>query len=205
MIDIGLSDTQYKKYRKQKIKVGYYHAPITDLNGLKCETKQCEECNQERQIFTLNPNRQNRKSDWICIDCLVSIPIDATHFSEYGVVTSEQPFPDFLDDAREVVSSEAFQELMQTPHYYTMQGSYWQCHCDDFMDYLGTWEAPDFTQNSPDGNGKKLFEAIAETYEHIWEEYGLEENEHRETWVDCLAHIFECRHCKTKLAYLEMD
>jgi len=199
MIDLG---TAARKYKNEKVKIGFYNASITNLNGFKYGKQECEQCKQERKLFTLNPNPY-ASPDWICIECLTSIKIETTHNTDLGFVAPN--LPEGIDDARKHVPEASYQEMIKTPPFLSIQGEQWLSHCNDFMDYIGTWEAPDFTEKSKDGNGKSLFcEMTHEDYWHLWEECGLAENENKYTWQDCLYHTFECWHCKIKKGYWEI-
>ena len=201
MIDLGASA---KLFRNTKVKIGYYNAPITDLNGFKYEQKTCELCKTEQNVFTINPNL-NPSPEWICIQCLNSIKIESPHCTEFGYVDIN--LPEFLkeEDAKSHVKEEAYWEMMRTPRYLALQSENWLCHCDDFMDFIGTWEAPDFTKNSKDGNGKNLFISMTdESSQHLWDDFELMESEGKHTWQDCLYYAFKCRKCETMRGHWEM-
>ncbi len=107
-------------------------------------------------------------------------------------------------DAKKHVAETYYLEMISTPSYLTLQGERWMCHCNDFMDYIGTWEAPDFTRESKDGNGKNLFKTMTiDGYHNLWEDCELEDDEKEDTWEDCLYHAIECRHCKVKHGHWE--
>jgi len=201
MIDLG---TAARKFKNEKVKVGYYNASITNLNGFRYGKQICESCNTERKFFTLNPNL-NPNPEWICIGCLKSIEIITSHDTVFGYVAIDLPKELKDESAIKNVSTESYKEMQSTPRFLTLQGEHWMGHCKDFMDYIGTWEAPDFTNKSKDGNGKKLFKDMThKEYQHLWDEFELAENESKYTWEDCLYHTFECRKCKVKKGYWEL-
>ena len=201
MIDLG---TAARKFKNEKVQVGYYNASITNLNGFEYGKKICECCNHERRFFTVNPNAHPNPT-WICIECLKTIEIVTIHNTAFGFVTNNLPKDLEHESAKKHVSKEAFEEMLRTPTFLSLQGEQWLGHCDDFMDYIGTWEAPDFTNESEDGNGKKLFKEMSNKDEHhLWEEFDLAENESKHTWENCLYHTFECRTCKVKKGYWEI-
>ena len=201
MIDLG---TAARKYKNEKVKIGYYNASITNLNGFKFEKQICESCKNERKLFTINPNL-NPNPIWICIDCLKSIKIITTHDTAFGYVANDLPEEMLDESAIQHVPKESFEEMQRTPRFLTLQGENWMGHCNDFMDYIGTWEALDFTNNSKDRNGKRLFnEMTNDDFQHLWDDFELAENESKYTWEDCLYHTFECRKCKIKKGYWEL-
>ena len=185
MIDNG---TAAKFFKDERVNIGFFHAPITHLNGFKYGKDTCENCQTEQKLFTLNPNR-NAHPIWICIDCLQRIPIECGHNTSYGFVDLNLPAGLEESDARKKVSEKSYLEMCRTPRFMTLQGEQWLCHCNDFMNYLGTWEAPDFTNASKDGNGKKLFLEMTEPDSvHLWDELELAEND---KWNRA---GFPCRH-----------
>lgn len=195
MIDLGAAA---RKYKNEKVKVGYFHASITNLNGFKNGKQICESCNSERKFFTINPNL-HPKPEWICIECLKFIKIVTTHDTVFGYVTNDLPKEMEDESAIKNVSKESFEEMQRTPSFLTLQSEHWMGHCNDFMDYIGTWEAPGFTKMSKDGNGKRLFKEMThKDLLHLWDEFELDKNESKYTWIDVLYHSFECRKCKVK-------
>ena len=201
MINLG---TAAEKFKNEKVKIGYYNASITNLNGFKYGKQICEACKKERQLFTLNPNLHSIP-DWICIECLKSIKIKTTHDTVFGYVANDLPKELENESAKNHVTKESFEEMERTPIFLTLQSEQWLGHCKDFMDYIGTWEAPDFTKESKDKSGKMLFKEMThKSLQHLWDEFELAENEKEYTWVDCLYHTFECRHCKIKKGYWEL-
>jgi len=201
MIDQG---TAARWFKNTKIKIGYFNASITNLNGFKYGKQICDLCDQERKVFTLDPNL-NAKYDWICIECLESMIIKTTHDTTFGYVSDNLLKGLDNESAIHSVNKESFEEMQRTPNFLSLQGEQWLGHCKDFMDYIGTWEAPDFTQASHDRNGKRLFEKMTEKEDHhLWDDFELDENEQNYTWVDRLYHTFECRHCKIKRGYWEL-
>lgn len=200
MIDNG---TAAKFFREQKVEVGYYRASIVNLNGFRYGKEVCRQCNTEQKLFTINPNL-HPDPVWICINCLTSIKIKNKHDTELGLVDLDLSVSLKKFDARSRVKDAYYLEMSRTPYYLTIQGERWKGHCDDFMDYIGTWEAPDFTKASGDGNGRALFLSMTEESAHqLWDRFDLAEDETEYTWQDCLYHAFECRHCAIKLGYWE--
>lgn len=201
MIDLG---TAARKFKNEKVKIGFYNASITNLNGFEYGKKVCESCNNVRRFFAINPNL-NPNIELICIECLESIKIITSHDTVFGYVATEITNEMVDESALKHVSKESFEEMQRTPNFLTLQGEQWMGHCNDFMDYIGTWEAPDFTKNSNDGNGKSLFKEMThEQDQHLWDGFELAENETNNTWEDCLYHTFECRKCKIKKGYWEL-
>ncbi|MFK7775162.1 MAG: CbrC family protein [Saprospiraceae bacterium] len=190
-----------RKYKDQIVKIGFFNASITNLDRFQFEIDKCKSCHEEKSLFVANPNL-NPVPESICIDCLKTIDIEITHRTKFGFVDAD--LPKGLEDAKLKVSRESFSEMLKTPPYLTLQGENWLCHCKDFMEYIGRWEAPDFTNESNDANGKKLFlEMTNKDYQHLWEESELPDNEKEYTWGDVFYHTFECRHCKIKQGYWE--
>jgi hypothetical protein len=200
MIDQGIVKERLKD---QNLKLGFWDAPISCLNGLEYGKRQCELCNTEQIIFTFNPDYESQVK-LICLECLKKNNGNFFHSTELGYVFNT-PIDDSLKDsnAHDKVSESSFREMQLTTHYVTLQGEEWKCHCDDFMMYKGTWEAPDFTENSVNGNGKELFLSMTDEINNLWDDFELNDNETESTWSDVLYHVFECRHCKIKLGYWE--
>jgi uncharacterized protein CbrC (UPF0167 family) len=201
MIDQGTAS----RYHKDKhLKLGYFDASITCLSSFKYGKDLCPFCKTEQTLFTINP-KWERGMEYVCLECLKAGQFNFTHNTDYGLVVNEDIPDDVQDiDASKKVNSTVFSEMLHTPNYSSMQGEEWKCHCNDFMDYKGTWEAPDFTRNSPTGNGKELFLSMAGEINNLWDDFELKDDETESTWSEALFHIFECRHCKIKLGYWEV-
>ncbi len=190
-------------FKDVKVNIGYYKASVTSLNGFKYGKGICLVCNTEQKLFSINPNR-NPNPESICINCLAIIDIEAFHDTKHGFVGKDIPIELVDEDAMKIVKKEYYEEMLKTPYYTTYQGEQWMCHCENFMDYIGIWDAPDFTKESGNDNGKELFEEMTISgYHHLWDEFDLKVNEKNESWEDALYHAFQCRHCKIKQGYWE--
>ena len=62
------------------------------------------------------------------------------------------------------------------------------------MVYIGTWEPSDFYANAPDGDGRSLFHAMTEEYNHLWDS-SLREGEDRPASWHATYYVFRCLHC----------
>jgi len=126
--------------------------------------------------------------------------LELIHDSEHGTITLEShPLPKELEyefDINNFVSKDSIRGLMNTPDFVNIQGERWLIHCKDFMVFKGLWDTKDFTENSKEKNGKKLFiEMTEEYYNYLWDEYGFAENEITYSWEDVFYYAFECKHC----------
>ena len=111
MIDKG---TITEKFRDQILEMGYYQAPITDLNGFEHGKQTCLKCNQERHFFTLNPE-DNANIEWICIECIKNNNFDFFQDTELGFVTVHD-VP--LELAKGKISDDAYKKLLKTPNFF---------------------------------------------------------------------------------------
>jgi uncharacterized protein CbrC (UPF0167 family) len=170
---------------------GYFDAPESDLEGFQYGKELCPICQETKTKFVLSPKK-------CCLDCLQKSDFKFIHDSEFGVVTVEnQPFE--LSDEHNIkkhVSDDRIEALCRTPNFTNIQGGVWQIHCHDFMVFIGIWEPADFTEKSPDKNGKSLFlEMTEETYNHLWDSCELADAETKNCWEDVFYYAFECKHC----------
>ncbi|RPH31399.1 MAG: hypothetical protein EHM93_13675 [Bacteroidales bacterium] len=181
--------------KKEIFYKGYFKAPIADLMNFQYGKDLCPICKESKTKFFLYPDREIKKC---CLDCLLRMEFYFTHDTEKGFVTYEN-LPIHIAEEINInkyVSSESISKLLITPNYSNIQGDNWKLHCDDFMNFIGIWEPLDFTNNSPDMNGKKLFlEMTDENYNHLWEECELEDNERDKCWIDVQYYAFQCTKC----------
>lgn len=175
---------------------GYFSASAPDLVNFKYGKDNCPVCKETKSKFIIPPFGEYSK---ICLDCLLITDIKFSHDSEHGPVISENLPPDFLEeigDIKKHINENYIKELLRTPEFSNIQGCRWMIHCNDFMIFRGIWEPIDFTENSTDRNGKKLFiEMTDKDYIHLWDDCELAENEQEYSWEDVQYYAFECRHC----------
>jgi uncharacterized protein CbrC (UPF0167 family) len=174
---------------------GYFRAPAPDLINFKYGKDICPVCLETKVTFIKPPFGEYSKC---CLDCLSKNDIRFTHDSEYGPVTSDELSPELEDigDIKKHVSEKSIKELLITPEFTNIQGGAWKIHCNDFMIFRGIWEPSDFTENSNERNGKKLFmDMTDEESNQIWDEYELIDSEIENTWEDIQYYAFECCHC----------
>ena len=192
-----------EKYLGQELfKKGYFNAPITDLVNFSYGKQTCPVCEQIKSKFIMPPSGGYDKC---CIDCLKQTKLEFIHESEFGIVTLEKlPFElDYDEDIKKHVSEDQIKEMLQTPQYKSFNSGMWRIHCKDFMEFIGIWEPADFTLNSPDSNGKKLFLEMTEDSNHLWDECELKEDELEDTWEDVQYYTFICKHCGRLRGYWE--
>jgi len=189
-----IEDSRLKlNIHKKGITKGYFKAPIENLLHHHARPEVvCDNCNKKKKTHTILPNGAT-ENNIICTDCLLIENYIFIHDTSLGLVVAEK-LPNFM---------EMYSKMLETPNYFSFHGEQWLCHCNDFMTYLGTWEAPDFTYMATKGTGKQLFMQMTPKHNHIWDLFQLDENESEGSWSNCLYHVFECNHCSTKNGYWE--
>lgn len=92
---------------------------------------------------------------------------------------------------------DAVDRLSRTPPVPWIQNNDWPVHHGDFCRYIGEWDQPRLSAESPDGDGKKYLMSIIEEPEGVgdpealWESIGTE-------WT--AVYVFECLECGKRIA-----
>ncbi|MCU0352449.1 MAG: CbrC family protein [Cytophagales bacterium] len=175
---------------------GYFCAPCVDLMNFKYGRDNCPVCKEVKSKFVIPPFGEYAK---ICLDCLSNTDIKFSHDSECGPVVWENVPSTVLADfgnVRDYVAERSIRELLITPAFTSIQGGIWKVHCKDFMVFRGIWIPCDFTANSQNNNGKKLFLEMTDRDCHrLWDDCELNDDETEKSWEHVQFYAFECRHC----------
>jgi uncharacterized protein CbrC (UPF0167 family) len=132
-----------------------------------------------------------------CYSCLRSGRFEFWHDTEIGlldenglshVYNHNKAVPDGFPTA-------AMVELRRTPQVVTWQQELWLTHCNDFMQYIGTWEPKDFYANATNGDGRALFfEMTDDDYRHLWDASLTPGRSRLDSWY-ATYYTFHCLHC----------
>jgi uncharacterized protein CbrC (UPF0167 family) len=150
----------------------------------------------------------------VCYECLRAGKAAIAKGTELGMISSDQAFegvtngiPGLDRDDFEMVSQgddwvavrlpqAIMWELLRTPTYSTIQDDCWQFCCRQPMVFLGQWSRKQFSRRAPDGDGRRLFDAIVqEPIKGLWED-----ELHDETGI----YAFRCNSCGRLTAHWDL-
>jgi uncharacterized protein CbrC (UPF0167 family) len=186
----------------------FIDAPLSELSGYMGLTT-CSYCLLDKECVGTGYYEADHGT--ICADCLSKGKSIYSHVTEIGYLDKDG-LKDF--DANPIlvenieIPATSISELLKTPRLPAYQEEKWLVHCNDFMVFIGHWEYIDFYKNSPNGNGKTLFqEMTGQEHMHLWnditlaiEANGITLDEIQDFAVfekeNISYHAFKCLHCE---------
>ena len=181
----------------------YFSGPQKDMAAIAGDGIECSLCGSIGPCFYLEhafcPELSDgQKTSAVgCHSCLRARRFEFWHDTEIGLLGenglthfynhNQPPPPNF--------PAAALSELRLTPRFTTWQQGIWLVHCNDFMNFLGTWEPQDFYANDPAGDGRALFcEMTDMAGRHLWDEALPQGAQRLEAWY-AAYYAFRCLHC----------
>lgn len=204
---------------KTVLSLCYFRGPAEHLYGY-VQARQCDLCDRfgdsaieipagflQKSLVRISSigegdpfaNKTLGKDDLtICTGCLGQRRVAFRHSTETGAGITLQELSRLFPS----ISVERLEDFRVTPEFNANQEPFWLTHCNDFMDYIGTWGRDNFEQEAAKQAIKPhvLFNRIAVRTEF---------DDERPSWSKWNSgeefYLFECRHCRQKHGYLQAD
>lgn len=183
-------------------------------NGLDADDREdvaCHSCGEDVAFPEIEAEEIR-----ICYGCLRAGRAALSKDTAFGMISWEQTLEGLTHGAPKIATTEfetvsqgeggwvrvklpaeLMLELLRTPAYLTWQGERWQFCCKQPMVYLGPWKHDDFERNTPEGDGRSLFEqTVQEAPAELWDK------------GDCSGtgvYVFKCKLCLRLTAHWDCD